>query len=108
LHLTERTGQPALQPREHDDENALAATGHRGSDHAEQQHPRHDGGDQQPLTPHTVGPAGDSRHEERARQRLEQSKYCDKSGAARTVRVHRRSRECRQVAGVGQAPCRQK
>ena len=32
----------------------------------------------------------------------------DKSGAARTVRVYRSSRECRQVAGVGQAPGRKK
>jgi hypothetical protein len=46
LHLTEGTGEPALQPYEHDDENALAATGHRGSGHAEQERPRHDGGDQ--------------------------------------------------------------
>ena len=29
-------------------------------------------------------------------------------GAARTICVYRCSRECRQVAGVGQAPSRQK
>jgi hypothetical protein len=86
----------------------FALVSHRRGGHTEQQRPRHDGGDKQPLTPYAVGPAGDHRHEERARQRLEQSEYRDKSGAARTERVHRRGRECRQVAGIGQAPGRKK
>src|SRR5262249_6976296 len=65
LDLTEGTRDAAPYAYEHHDDEALPATGHRGGSQAQHQSPRHDGGDQQPLTPYTVGPARDQRHQER-------------------------------------------